>query len=48
MDEAASPAATPCATVAVRGSKTPAGPHLALGPAVFADFVGRAAATAAG
>ncbi|MFJ5528723.1 DUF397 domain-containing protein [Streptomyces sp. NPDC093261] len=37
-------AETPCATVAVRDSKTPAGPVLAFPPAAFATFVGWAAA----
>ncbi|MHB9862225.1 DUF397 domain-containing protein [Streptomyces sp. YIM S03343] len=41
-------AAAPCATVAVRDSKNPAGPHLSLGPAAFSGFVTWAAATAAG
>lgn len=41
-------ATPPCTTVAVRDSKTPAGPHLALGPAAFADFVTWAVSTAAG
>ncbi|MFF9766255.1 DUF397 domain-containing protein [Streptomyces sp. NPDC014636] len=36
-----------CATIAVRGSRTPAGPVLTLGPAVFTAF-GNWAATAAG
>ncbi|WP_415941041.1 DUF397 domain-containing protein [Streptomyces sp. 067-1] len=38
-------AETPHATVAVRDSKTPAGPTLTLAPAVFATFVGWARAT---
>ncbi|KUN05088.1 toxin [Streptomyces yokosukanensis] len=36
------------ATVAIRDSKTPAGPILTVGPAVFTDFVTWASATAAG
>ncbi|MGW3953324.1 DUF397 domain-containing protein [Streptomyces sp. NPDC004752] len=32
-------AEAPCATVAVRDSKNPAGPHLAFGPAVFTSFL---------
>lgn len=36
----------PCATVAVRDSKTPAGPVLTLAPAAFSAFVSWAATTA--
>ncbi|MEU6603717.1 DUF397 domain-containing protein [Streptomyces shenzhenensis] len=32
-------AEAPCATVAVRDSKNPAGPHLAFEPAVFTAFL---------
>ncbi|MFF4208074.1 DUF397 domain-containing protein [Streptomyces sp. NPDC001796] len=39
-------AETPCATVAVRDSKTPAGPVLTLAPAAFTAFVCWAATTA--
>ncbi|MFE0331114.1 DUF397 domain-containing protein [Streptomyces sp. NPDC058960] len=39
-------AAAPCATVAVRDSKTPAGPVLTLAPAAFTAFVCWAATTA--
>ncbi|WP_151480702.1 DUF397 domain-containing protein [Streptomyces albicerus] len=35
-------AETPCATIAVRDSKNPAGPHLTFGPAAFTAFVGAA------
>ncbi|MGW5660890.1 DUF397 domain-containing protein [Streptomyces sp. NPDC003758] len=39
-------AEVPCATVAVRDSKTPAGPVLTLAPAAFSAFVSWAATTA--
>ncbi|MGN5378508.1 DUF397 domain-containing protein [Streptomyces lasalocidi] len=41
---------TPCATLAIRDSKTPAGPILTLDPAAFTTFVtwASASATAAG
>ncbi|MFF4757289.1 DUF397 domain-containing protein [Streptomyces sp. NPDC001292] len=39
-------AETPCATVAVRDSKTPAGPVLTLAPAAFTEFLSWAAAVA--
>ncbi|MEU2059048.1 DUF397 domain-containing protein [Streptomyces sp. NPDC013455] len=32
-------ASAPCATIAIRDSKTPAGPILTVGPAVFTTFV---------
>jgi hypothetical protein len=38
---------TPCATIAIRDSKTPAGPILTLDPATFTTFVNWASATAA-
>ncbi|WBO66613.1 DUF397 domain-containing protein [Streptomyces camelliae] len=37
---------TPCATLAIRDSKTPAGPILTLDPAVFTTFVNWASTTA--
>jgi hypothetical protein len=37
----------PCATIAIRDSKTPAGPILTLDPATFTTFVNWASATAA-
>ncbi|WP_225097013.1 DUF397 domain-containing protein [Streptomyces sp. CoH27] len=37
---------TPCATLAVRDSKTPAGPILTLDPATFTTFVNWASTTA--
>ncbi|MFF3904997.1 DUF397 domain-containing protein [Streptomyces sp. NPDC001848] len=40
-------AEAPCTTVAVRDSKTPAGPVLTLAPAAFSAFVSWAAATTA-
>ncbi|WP_338898521.1 DUF397 domain-containing protein [Streptomyces sp. TG1A-60] len=39
-------AETPCPTIAVRDSKSPAGPRLALGPAAFSAFLGWASAHA--
>ncbi|MFI0810162.1 DUF397 domain-containing protein [Streptomyces echinatus] len=38
---------TPCATLAIRDSKNPAGPILTVGPATFTAFVSWASATAA-
>ncbi|MBL1080978.1 DUF397 domain-containing protein [Streptomyces actinomycinicus] len=38
---------TPCATLAIRDSKNPAGPILTVGPATFTTFVSWASATAA-
>jgi hypothetical protein len=40
-------APTPCAILAIRDSKTPAGPVLTLGPAAFTTFVNWASAKAA-
>lgn len=37
---------TPCATISIRDSKTPAGPILSLDPAAFTTFVNWAATTA--
>lgn len=38
---------TPCATIVIRDSKTPAGPVLTIDPAVFTTFVTWTSATAA-
>ncbi|MBX9399581.1 DUF397 domain-containing protein [Streptomyces sp. TRM72054] len=40
-------AEAPCATIAIRDSKTPTGPMLTVAPAAFTTFVSWSAATAA-
>ncbi|GEC08989.1 toxin [Streptomyces spinoverrucosus] len=41
-------AEAPCATIAIRDSKTPTGPMLTVDPAAFTTFVSWSAATVAG